>query len=117
MGRAQSTLMAGNGGDILVGGSTAYDQTSTSMTYDQKVVALEAIMAEWGSSDSYAIRINDVTNGGGSNGTSVLNLQTVHSTNPRNRLVGQPTAPDWFFADTLDTISSHKAGEVVMTIS
>jgi hypothetical protein len=38
------------------------------MTYDKKLAAQEAIMAEWGSADSYATRVNDLTSGGGLNG-------------------------------------------------
>jgi hypothetical protein len=38
--------------DILIGGWTNYDISSSGMTYDQKLAALDAIMAEWGSADS-----------------------------------------------------------------
>src|SRR5262249_11381744 len=72
-GKGASTLQAGSGGDILIGGWTNYDLTSTAMTYDQKLAALEAIMAEWGSTDSYTTRVNDLTNGGGLNGSYLLN--------------------------------------------
>ena len=47
-GLGKSTLTAGSGDDILIGGQTDYDLTSTAMTYDRKLQALDAIMAEWG---------------------------------------------------------------------
>src|SRR5260370_40332291 len=70
-GAGQATLQAGSGGDILIGGTTAYDNNAA---------ALAAILAEWGSSDDYATRIARLTGSmsGGLNGAYFLNTSTVH---------------------------------------
>ena len=64
------TLNAGVGDDILIGGWTNYDLGSSGMTYDKKVAALEAIMAEWGGADSYVTRLSTLAGD--------LNISTVH---------------------------------------
>jgi hypothetical protein len=117
-GLGASQLNAGNGDDIFIGGWTAYDLTSSAMTYDKKLSALEAIMAEWGSADSYATRVNDLLNGGGSNGSSVLNTSTVHDNGKVDTLIGTTgSAFDWFLAGLTDVIKNKKSGEVQTTIS
>ena len=89
------TLNAGVGDDILIGGWTSYDLGSSGMTYDKKLVALEAIMAEWGSTDSYATRRSAVAGD--------LNINTVHDNIAsgvavEDQLHGDALANDWFFA-------------------
>jgi hypothetical protein len=122
-GLGASKLFAGSAGDILIGGWTDYDLTSTAMTYDQKLAALEAIMAEWGSADSYTTRVNDLTNGGGLNGSYLLNTGTVHDNGQTDTLFGFPAAAplDWFFASAAsvlnpDIIKHQNTGEVTTTI-
>jgi Ca2+-binding RTX toxin-like protein len=118
-GLGASKLFAGSGGAILIGGWTDYDLTSTALTYDKKLAALEAIMAEWGSADSYATRVNDLSNGGGLNGTYRLNASTVHDNGQVDTLTGITAATplDWFFASTTDLFKHKNPGEVVATIS
>jgi hypothetical protein len=126
-----STLNAGSGGDILIGGWTDYDlniPVNTGMPYDKKLQALVKIMAEWGRNDltgtlqqQYNTRVNDLMNGGGLNGSSLLNAQTMHSNNQNDALngVSSSTPLDWFFADVYDTNTlKHKnPGEQLTTIS
>ena len=118
-GLGASKLFAGNAGAILIGGWTDYDLTSTAMTYDRKLAALEAILAEWGSSDSYETRLNDLSNGGGLNGTYLLNALTVHDNGQADTLSGlSATAPlDWFFAGVTDIIKHQNPGEMITPIS
>jgi hypothetical protein len=117
-GLGASKLYAGSAGAILIGGWTDYDLTSTAMTYDQKLAALEAVMAEWGSADSYTTRVNDLTNGGGLNGSYLLNTSTVHDNGQTDTLFGFPAAAplDWFFAGASDIIKHKNSGEVTTTI-
>ena len=121
-GLGAAKLFAGSAGDILIGGWTTYtDLTGTATTYDQKLAALEAIMAEWGSADSYATRVNDLSNGGGLNGTYLLNASTVHDNGQVDTLSGitatAPLAPlDWFFASAADIIKHKNSGEATTTI-
>ena len=119
-GLGAAKLFAGSAGDILIGGWTGYaDLTSSVMTYAQQLTALEAIMAEWGSGDSYATRVNDLSNGGGLNGSYLLNASTVHDNGQVDTLSGfTAVAPlDWFFASATDVIKHNNPGEVITTIS
>jgi hypothetical protein len=120
-GLGASKLFAGSAGAILIGGWTDYDLTSTAMTYDKKLAALEAIMAEWGSTDSYTTRVNDLTSGGGLNGSYLLNTSTVHDNGQTDTLFGFPAAAplDWFFAiaANIPLIKHRNPGEVITTIS
>jgi hypothetical protein len=119
-GLGASRLFAGSAGDILIGGWSMYtDLTGTATTYDQKVTALEAIMAEWGSADSYAMRVNALSNGGGLNGTYLLNASTVHDNGQVDALSGITAAAplDWFLTSASDIIKHKNPGELVTTIS
>ena len=119
-GLGASQLNAGNHNDILVGGWTDYDLTSSGMTYDQKLAALEAVMAEWGSADSYASRVNALLVGGGLNGLARLNTSTVHDNGEKDTLSGTPgagAALDWFLAGLTDVFKHKDKGEVQTTIS
>src|SRR5262249_58317241 len=79
-GLGTDTLNGGTDDDILVGGATIYDQN---------LEALDAIMAEWARADrSYDQRINDLRQGGGLNGTFVLNKNTVLDDGALNVLTG-----------------------------
>lgn len=51
---AGGSTITGNGNDILVSGATAYDSN---------LAALDAILAEWDSTDSYSTKIRDIMNG------------------------------------------------------
>ena len=92
-GTGAATLNAGVQDDLLVGGWTNYDIGSPGMTYDQKLASLNAIMAEWGSTDSYATRLSALA--------GYLNASTVHD-NYQNgaavmdQLLGNAKANDWF---------------------
>jgi hypothetical protein len=118
-GLGAATLTAGSADDLLIGGWTGYaDLTSSVMTYVQQLTELEAIMAEWGSSDSYATRVSDLSNGGGLNGSYLLNASTVHDNGKADTLIGtKGSALDWFFAGATDIIKNQKSGEVVTLIS
>jgi hypothetical protein len=117
-GLGASLLHAGSGDDILIGGRTDYDLTSGVMTYDQKLAALEAVMAEWGSADSYTTRVHDLRTGGGSNGSSLLNTSTVHDNGQVDTLTGTTgSAVDWFLAGLTDVLKNKRSGEVRTTIA
>jgi hypothetical protein len=114
-GTGAATLNAGVGDDILIGGSTNYDIGSTSgMTYDQQLAALEAVMAEWGSADSYATRLSALS--------SYLNTSTVHdnysSGKPvADQLLGNALANDWFFAGVNDVVKGKSKIAQVTSIA
>ncbi|MCI0684542.1 MAG: autotransporter-associated beta strand repeat-containing protein [Gemmataceae bacterium] len=87
----------GNAGeDLLIAGTTAFDAN---------VAALDAVMAEWTSARSYAVRVANLTNGSGSadrrNGSYFLVAgQTVHDDADADVLTGA-AGVDWFFYDPL----------------
>jgi hypothetical protein len=92
-GLGSDALNGGSGDDILIGGSTTLDANS---------VALEAILAERQSTDSYAIRTGAIRAGVGASaaklawGTTVLDDAAVDS------LLGQGGL-DWFFGPATGT--------------
>jgi hypothetical protein len=97
-----------SGGDILIGGSTGYDQANNA-----NLTALMAIMAEWQSADSYNPRFTKINQGmipGGYNlhyGTTVIDDGAV------NALTGaaSPLSLDWFFAGANDQLVQYVATE------
>ena len=115
-GTGAATLNAGVGDDLLIGGWTNYDIGSAGMTYDQKLAALDAVMAEWGSSDSYATRVNNLNKVGG-----YLNT-TVHDNYANGNAVadvlnGNKTANDWFFAGINDSVNGKNSNDVITRIN
>jgi hypothetical protein len=114
-GAGPSTLRAGSGGDILIGGTTSFDNNAA---------ALAAVLAEWSRTDAdYATRIGHLTGTmtGGLNHNSdssvfyYLNSSTVSSESAVNSLIGG-AGQDWFFAGVTDVISNKASGETVTSI-
>jgi hypothetical protein len=113
-GTGPTTLNGGVGDDILIGGSTNYDIGSSSgMTYDRQWVALEAVMAEWGSTDSYSKRLSVLA--------GYLNTSTVHDNYSNSRpladqLLGNAADNDWFFAGVNDVVKGKSKTATVTAI-
>lgn len=101
----------GNGGDsILIGAITDYDLGNAALTFNSKVAALDAIMAQWGSANSYATRVSNLS--------SALNTTKVHDDAAVDTLFGD-LAPDldWFFAKLgQDVLKNSRPGEVIIAI-
>jgi hypothetical protein len=90
-GQGGATLRGNGGQDILIGGTT---------DYDNNLVALGAIMAEWGRTDvDFQTRIAHLngTLAGGANGGELLTAATVHDNGVRDNLFGGGGL-DWLFA-------------------
>jgi Ca2+-binding RTX toxin-like protein len=88
-GAGADTLNAGLDEDLLIGGSTSYDANSA---------ALAAIMAEWGSGDSYSHRVAHLRGqAGGLNGPYFLKSTTVLEDNAIDTLTGGVDKNDWFW--------------------
>ena len=80
-GGAGGDTLVGNGNDILVSGTTEYDSdTSADLT------ALDAILAEWSSSNSYAMRVSKIRRGVRPNHHDAFNGSTIHIDNEANTL-------------------------------
>jgi len=81
-------LLGGGGDDILIGARTSFDAD---------LVALNAIMNEWRSNNSYTVRIANLMGPtGGLNGTTFFNSSTVFDDGAADTLTGGG-GRDWFF--------------------
>ena len=84
-------LYGGSDDDILIGGTTSYDNNRT---------ALDTVMLEWTRTNaSYATRLARIRDGatGGLNGSFRLNSTTVQNDSQVDQLFGESGA-DWFFS-------------------
>jgi hypothetical protein len=91
-GSGSSTLTAGSAGDILIAGTTIYDANET---------ALQSLLAEWQSADSYPLRFQRLEGlvPGGLNGNNKLVWgNTVKDDDAASVLKGG-AGLDWFFAN------------------
>jgi Ca2+-binding RTX toxin-like protein len=97
------------GDDLLIGSITDHDD-------DQ--VALQAIMAEWGSGSNYNLRVEHLNGAtaGGLNGTTYLSTSTVDDDAANDRYTGSKDL-DWFFIHKVGFLSVETpdvtAGEIV----
>ena len=115
-GAGTDSLNGGNGSDLLLGAN--YSQQANAL-------ALNALMAEWGSGTAYLGRIAHLTGGGGNNGTFLLTTTggtpTVTEDGAVDTMTGGTDAQDWFFSHTgtnADSITDLNAGgtETVTTV-
>ncbi len=101
--------LTGGGKDILVSGTTAYDSNTAA-----HIAALDAILAEWTSSDSYSTRIGKIFAGVGPSGTDALNATTVTQDAKANTLKdgsSQSQNSNWFLGWTSDKVTKQ-SGEI-----
>ncbi len=85
----------------------------TRTAYDNDHPALRRVHNEWTGEDAdIGTRIDYLRNGGGLNGNTVLNGQTVFDDPDSDRMTGGRDT-DRFFADFLDTLLDRKLGERV----
>jgi hypothetical protein len=113
IGGGGANTITGNGADILISGTTVYDGNTTA-----NIAALDAILAEWSSTDSYAVRISKISKGVGAGGTDALNAATVHSNGVANRVSdgSGATQDNWFIVSSKDAVTK-KANETATIIN
>jgi Ca2+-binding RTX toxin-like protein len=100
-GLGNDTLSGDLGDDILIGGTCTYSGNSS---------AIDAVMAEWTSAKSYDIRVNNLLNGGGLNGTNRLYSGTVQNdSGAADNLTGGADL-DWFFQSVGDVLTDLNNG-------
>jgi hypothetical protein len=107
----KDTVTGKSGNDILIAGYTNYDLSSTA-----NYLALESILAEWQSANSYATRISHIKNGGGLNGSNKLIWgMTVHDNSMANANTltgaGGLSGQNWFFANVSHTTTNKTGSE------
>jgi hypothetical protein len=104
-GRGPASLVAGSGGDILVAGPTKFDARTAAGNFK----AVNAIMAEWTSDDSYQARVTALSgpNPGRLNGTTFLNATTVPPpAHPSAVTLVGGSDLDWVLTEPGDTLLS-----------
>jgi hypothetical protein len=131
-GGGNDTLIAGGGRDLLIGGSGAAQLIGNSgddimiagtTAFDHNQAALDAIMAEWGSSRTYADRVANLSGTGSgprANGDVYLLASgpgaTVFANGKVNRLQGG-SGTNWYFAkrsgSLTDDLTGLHDGEIV----
>jgi hypothetical protein len=109
-GKGKDTVTGNSGSDILIAGYTDYDTSSAAND-----AALDAILLEWQSTDSYSSRISKIKAGVGSGGYKFVWGTTVHdnSTSNANTLTGGGGASglNWFFANVSHTTTNKTGSE------
>lgn len=93
-GGGANSLTTGKGGDILIGSTT---------TSDANVAALAAMTAEWGSTDSYEQRVEELF-------ATSLNPATVLRNTAVNQLTGSG-GQDWFWLSAHSVVKDYGAGD------
>jgi hypothetical protein len=102
-GNGKDKLYGNAGDDILIAGATAHDEDDA---------ALQAILDEWISGNSYDDRVDNIRNGGGANGAFVFDDTTVLDDGAADILIGGG-GRDWFWAGVNDKIKDHAGNESV----
>jgi Ca2+-binding RTX toxin-like protein len=109
-GNGQTQLVGGPQDDLLVGGSTAYDTQTAggTVTHQVNYPALDAIMAEWGSSAPFSQRVQVLRNALSDSGPNA----TVVDTGFADTLTGKQ-GRNWFFARGQDQVTDPNDGDVL----
>src|SRR5262249_9046192 len=96
----------GNGQDIVLSGKTIYDANT-----DANHTALDTILSEWTSNDSYADRIFKISKGITVGSTTYgLNLKTVRSNGKSNTVSDGPKQSkyqNWFIVNSKDSVTQR----------
>ncbi|MCX7420886.1 MAG: calcium-binding protein [Planctomycetia bacterium] len=100
-GLGADTLNGDAGDDILLGGTSSHSSN---------VAALNALMAEWTSANSYATRVARLLNGGGANGTTKLNATTAKNDSAAIDSLTGGSDVDWFFKSIGDLLTDVTVG-------
>jgi len=96
--------LTGNGNDILISGTTSYDSDTSA-----NIAALDAVLAEWSSTDSYSLRIRKIMSGVGPGGMDALNSSTCQSDGVINTVSDGPSGPqnNWFIVNSRDRVTKQ----------
>ena len=103
-GGAGHDVIYGHGNDILLSGTTTYDSDTTG-----NIAALDAILAEWTSADSYAVRISNIIRGVGPGNADKFNFDTVKRDKYSNTLSDGNTTnqQNWFLSWSGDYVNKE----------
>ena len=106
-GLGHDVLSAGHGQDILIGGTT---------DYDGQLAALGTVMREWERTDvEYEVRVEHLLAGGGLNGSTLLNRDTVHNDDTSDLLLSG-SGLDLYFASLDDAVLGTKKKDRLIAV-
>jgi hypothetical protein len=109
----RNILIGGNGADKLYGNAKDDILIAGSTSHDEDDVALQAILDEWTSGDTYEDRVNFIRTGvGGANGSAVFDDTTVFDDGIADLLVGDG-GRDWYWTGIKDKIQGRISNEIV----
>jgi hypothetical protein len=96
-GTGRSLLIGGFGADTVKGGSAEDIVIGSNTNFDSNLPALSSILAEWQSSNTFAVRVSHLRNGGGLNKNNTLVADvTVHNDSAPDSITGGASA-DWLW--------------------
>jgi len=104
IGGAGVDTLTGNGNDILISGTTNYDSNTSA-----NIAALDAVLAEWSSSDSYSLRISKIMSGVGPGGADALNSSKCQSDGVANTVSDGASGAqnNWFIVNSKDKVTKQ----------
>ena len=104
IGGPAADTITGNGNDILISGTTNYGSDTTA-----NIAALDAILAEWSSNDSYSTRISKIMSGVGPGGADALNTSTCQLDSVVNTVSdgSSSTQNNWFIVNSKDKVTKQ----------
>jgi uncharacterized delta-60 repeat protein len=110
-------LFGGGGNDLLVGGSNNDLLVAMPTQWDANPTALEAIQNEWLRTDiSFSQQVTHLTQGGGLNGSFILNGSTTTNDNATDLLIGG-SGSDLFVVDNGDIVLDATHSDDVVDLS
>ena len=102
-GTGRSLLIGGSGSDVLIGGFGGTLLVGGTTDHDADDAALNAIRAEWSSSNSFSTRVSNIRNGGRLNGSAVLDANTMHADHAADSMMGL-FGQNWLWAESIDGV-------------
>jgi Ca2+-binding RTX toxin-like protein len=111
-GTGRDLVIGGDGADLLFGEAHDDILVASSTVHDEDVEALQSILAEWTSGNSYGTRVNNIRFGGGANGPFTLDDATVIDDGASDTLWGNGGL-DWFLIGAGDKIRDRSRNERV----
>jgi Ca2+-binding RTX toxin-like protein len=115
LGPGRGILIGGSGADNLRGGGTDDLLISGSTAHDHNFQALAQIQREWIKGGDLKNRVNHLSNGGGLNGSYLLNSSTITSDADADVLSGGG-GHDWFIFSPGDSITDLTKDDVATLI-
>ncbi|MEM7457460.1 MAG: GEVED domain-containing protein [Planctomycetota bacterium] len=116
--RGDDVILGGSGADQIWGQSGGDLLVGNTSIFDNDYMALERILDEWASANSYAMRMSNINNGTGAflNGTGVMLMTgvTVMDDGERDRYYGGTDRDGFISLLGADTISDLAADELVL---